>query len=78
MKRARDDDLWQAQRVYLPQRLVAHLLPAWASPGDREPSLCGLLPHLAGWYGTGTWAERDTAKALPTCLNCERARRRTK
>jgi hypothetical protein len=69
--------LWEAQRVFTARGHVTHLIPSYGSPNDAgQPAFCGLSPGWGAWYGTGSWEESQRAKELPTCINCERTRRR--
>lgn len=73
----KDNQLWAATRVYLPQGRVAHLLQPDASPNSHYPSLCGIAPayYTPGWFGTGSQDEHEKAAAMASCINCQRIRR---
>lgn len=55
-------------RVYAPRGAVAHL----AYSGNEPLTRCGLW-RPAGWHGTGTQDEYETAAARPLCDACASA-----
>ena len=56
--------------VFLPYGGVTHLLDRDQSPNDDRPALCGMECRSGLWWGTGTEAEYDQARAMPLCLRC--------
>lgn len=59
-----------ADLVFDPDVRLAHLKPY----GD-EHVLCGSTSSRGHWWGTGSWAEEETASRMDRCHECtERAR----
>lgn len=63
--------------VYTPGGRVAHWLNYGSSPNDTcAQAMCGRSTWPGLWHGTGSSAERDKARKMPTCQNCAVARAR--
>jgi hypothetical protein len=49
----------------------AHVLRFGTGPSDGRAAECSLFPMWGTyWYGTGTQAEWERARALPLCKRC--------